>query len=80
MYSKQDLKERKSNAQNQILTGTREEQNVVLAVSESRIVVDDQFRQRIMQVLRTEEPYDEMIQTLEDPAQPNEVQVNERVY
>ena len=62
------------------MTETREEQNAVLAVSESRIIVDDQFKQRIMQVLRTEGAYDEMTQTLENPAQPNEFQINERVY
>ena len=80
LSSKQEFQEKKSNVQKQILTKTREEQNAVLAVSESRIIVDDHFKQRIMQVLRTEEPYDKMIQTLEDPTQPNEVQVNEKVY
>ena len=34
----------------------------------------------MMQFLRAEAPYEEMIQTLEDPEQPNEIQINDRVY
>ena len=47
-YSKKDLKERKSSVQQQILIETREDQNAVLAVSESRIIVDDYFKQHLM--------------------------------
>ena len=52
----------------------------MLAVSESRVQIDDQFRGKMMQFLRTEAPYEEMIQTLEDPKQPNEIQINDRAY
>ena len=62
------------------MTDQREEQNAVLAVAESSIHIDEQFKNEIMQALRTDEQYEEMIQELEDPEQPNEVQVNDRVY
>ena len=62
------------------MIGPREEQNAVLAMSESRVQIDDQFRAKMMQFLRAEAPYEEMIQTLEDPEQPNEIQINDRAY
>ena len=61
------MNEKKQYAKQQILTETKEEQNAVLAVSESSVQVDEQFKADIMQALRTEEQYEEMIQKLEDP-------------
>ena len=49
-------------------------------MSESRVQIDDQFRAKMMQFLRAGAPYEEMIQTLEDPEQPNEIQISDRVY
>ena len=80
LYSKEGMNEKKVYAKQQILTEKREEQNAVLAVSESRIQIDDQFRSEIMQALKNEDQYEEMIQKLEDPEQPNDIQVNDRVY
>ena len=62
------------------MTEQTEEQNTIWAISASRVIVDDQFKQRLMQVLRKETPYEDMIQKLEDPEQPNGIQENERVY
>ena len=67
LYSKEGMNEKKQYAKQQILTETREEQNAVLAVSESSVQIDEQFKTDIMQALRTEEQYEEMIQKLEDP-------------
>ena len=39
LYSKQDLKQMKSNGQQQILIETREDQNAVLAVSEVELLL-----------------------------------------
>ena len=61
------MNEKKQYAKQQILTETREEQNAVLAVAESSVQIDEQFKTDIMQALRTEERYEEMIQKLEDP-------------
>ena len=80
LYNTKGMREKKQYAQQQILTEARAEQSAILAISESRVQIDDQFRTEMMQVLRTEPPYEEMIQQLEDPKQPNEVQVNNRVY
>ena len=49
-------------------------------MAESNVVIDAQFKQRLMEALKKDDQYDEMIQKLEDPDQPNEIQVNERVY
>ena len=73
LYSKEGMNEKKQFAEQQLLTDQREEQNAVLAVAESSIHIDDQFRNEIMQALRIDEQYEEMIQKLEDPEQPNEV-------
>ena len=62
------------------MTEQRGQLNTVLAISASRVIVDDQFKQRLMQGLRNEAPYEDMLQKLEDPEQPNEIQENERVY
>ena len=80
LYKMERMNEKKQYAKQQVLTEQREEQNAVLAVSESRVQIDDQFKADIMQALRKETQYEEMIQKLEDPDQPNEIQVNERVY
>ena len=79
-YNKEGMNEKKQYAEQQLLTEQREEQNAVLAVAESSIYIDDQFRTEIMQALRADPQYEEMIQKLEDPKQSNEVQVNDRVY
>ena len=80
LYIKNDLKEKKQNVQQQLLTEIHEEQNAVLAMKESNVMIDDQFKKRLMEAVKNDDQYDEMIQKLEDPDQPNEIQVNERVY
>ena len=80
LYSKEGMNDKKQHAEQQLLTDQREEQNAVLAVAESSVHIDEQFRNEIMQALRADSQYEEMIQKLEDPDQPNEVQVNDRVY
>ena len=80
LYSKNDLKEKKQNVQQQLLTESHEEQNAVLGMTESNVRIDDQFKKRLMEALKNDDQYDEMIQKLEEPDQPNELQVNERVY
>ena len=48
MYSKEGRNEKKQYAEQQLLTEQREEQNAVLAVAESSIYIDDQFRTEII--------------------------------
>ena len=48
LYSKEGMKEKKAYAEQQILIESREEQNAVLVVSESRVQIDDQFRAEII--------------------------------
>ena len=62
LYSKKGMNEKKEYAKQQLLTEQREEQNAVLAVAESSIYIDDQFRTEIMQALRVDDQYEEMIQ------------------
>ena len=80
LYSKNELEEKMQNVQQQLLTEIKEEQNAVLAMTESKLMIDDQFKKRLMEALKNDDQYDEMIQKLEDPDQPKELQVNERVY
>ena len=45
LYSKEGMNEKKQYAKQQILTEQKEEQNTVLAISASRVIVDDPFKQ-----------------------------------
>ena len=80
LYRKHELKEKKQNLQQQLLTEIHEEQNAVLAMTESNVRIDDQFKKSLMEALKTDDQYDKMIEKLEDPDQPNGLQANERVY
>ena len=48
LYNTEGMREKKQYAQQQILTETRAEQSAVLAISESRVQIDDQFRTKMM--------------------------------
>ena len=48
LYSKNELKEKKQSVQQELLTEIKEEQNAVLAMTESNVMIDDQFKKRIM--------------------------------
>ena len=51
-----------------------------MVIAESNVRIDDQFKKRLMEALKNDDQYHKMIQKLEDSDQPNEIQVNERVY
>ena len=67
LYSKEEMKDKKIQVKQQILSGMRGEPHAILAVSESQVQLDDQFRSELMQALRNEDQYAEIIQQLEDP-------------
>ena len=48
LYSKEGMEEMKQYARQKILIGQREEQNTVLAISASRVIVDSQFKRRLI--------------------------------
>ena len=52
----------------------------VLAISSSAVSIDSEMRQQMMRELRNEDQYADILQTLEDPNEMNEVQVNDKCY
>ena len=70
---------RRSSMQNNKFDRTERRTKYSFGNIASRVILDDQFK-RLMQVLRNEAPYEDMIQKLEDPEQPKEIQENERFY
>ena len=63
-----------------VLSDTQSEQCTVLAVSQSSVTIDSTVRQQMMNELKNDDQYLQIIQTLENPNERNEVQVNERKY
>ena len=53
------------------------EQCAVLAVSESKVEIDADMRQRMMAKLRAEDQYSKIIERIEDPTDVNQVQIND---
>ena len=63
-----------------ILPDVQTEQCTILAVSQSSVSIDSTMKQRMMTELRNDDQYSTIIDLLEDPNQPNEVQKNEKKY
>ena len=80
LYSTTELREKRENVQQQLLAMTAKQQIAVLQVSESSVQVTNEMRQRIMQVLQTEDQYTEMLEVLQDPTQRNEWESNNKTY
>ena len=80
LYSTKELQEKKVNVQKQLLALKQEERSAVLSVAESSIQIDDSMKQRMMQVLSTEEQYSNILEQLQDPQQANECTINDRVF
>ena len=80
LYQGQDVQDQRERAIQNVLPEHNREQCTVLAVSESRIQIDAEMRQRMMTQLRTEEQYSGIIEILEDPNQDNQVQRNDKTY
>ena len=57
-----------------------EESNAVLEIAESAVHIDPQMKQRMMQLLKNEEMYADILHHLQDPTQSNELMKNENVY
>ena len=56
------------------------EQQAVLAIGESTIQIDNEMKNRMMQLVQNEEMYEDILQQLQDPTQVNEVRKNDKVY
>ena len=80
LYSKASLQDQKQRAMQCILPDVQTEQCAVLAVSQSSVSIDSTMKQRMMTELRNDDQYSTIIDLLEDPNQPNEVQRNEKKY
>ena len=80
LYNKQKLKGKQQDAIQFVAPGYNQEQCTLLTISESAISIDQGLRQQMMEQLRNEEHYSDILQKLEDPNQMNEVQVSDRTY
>ena len=80
LYNKQELREKKGNVVHQLIPVQDNEQFAVLAVSESNIQIEEGMKQRMMQVLQTDDQYAEMMIRLQDPIQANEWTINNKTY
>ena len=56
------------------------EKQAVLAIGESTIQIDNEMKQRMMQLIQNEEMYEDILQQLQDPTQANEIRKNDKVY
>ena len=80
MYKSQDVQDQKERAIQNVLSEHQRETCTVLAVSESRVMIDSEMKQRMMAKLRIEDQYSQIIEMLEDPTQANQVQKNDKTY
>ena len=80
LYSTKELQEKKVSVQNQLMAVNVHERSAVLSVAESSIQIEESMKQRMMQVLATEEQYSNILEQLQDPLQANEVTINDRVF
>ena len=56
------------------------DRNVVLAVYEHQVPLDNQFKIQLFNSLTNDDQYSEIIQKLQDPEQANEVTVDNQMY
>ena len=80
MYNKEGTRDKLKEASKQVLTTNEDPFNVVLAVSESSIHLDSQFKQNLFNSLKEDDQYRNLIQKLEDAEHPNEISVNDQVF
>ena len=81
LYSTKDMQGTGDKLQAQLTTfNSSAGSNSVLAIAESTIQIDLQMRQRMMQLLKNEDMYADILQHLQDPTQSNELVKNERTY
>ena len=81
LYNKEGTRDKLKEARQQVLTRNEEDSfNAVLAVSESNIHIDNQFKQNLFNSLKEDDQYRDLIQNLEDIAYPNEISVNDQVF
>ena len=80
LYSKSSLQDQKQRAMQFVLSDIETESNAVLAVSQSSVTIDCTMKQQMMNELRNDDQYSQIIQTLEDPNERNEVSVNDKKY
>ena len=66
LYSKEGTRDKLKEARQQILTTNEDSFNAVLAVSESSIHIDNQFKQNLFNSLKEDDQYRDLIQKLED--------------
>ena len=80
LYKSQDVQDQKERAIQNVLPEHQREQCTVLAVSESRVEINADMRQRMMAKIKAEDQYSKIIERLEDPTDVNQVQINDKSY
>ena len=81
MYSSEGDQEKIQRAQKSVLSKiSQEEGNAVLSVAQSRVRIEEDFKQRLVQGIRADEDYSEILEKLQDPAQMNEVSERGQKY
>ena len=81
LYSTADAVGKQGKTQAQLTTVLqREEAHAVLAIAESTVQIDQEMKNRMMQLLQNEEMYADILQQLQDPTQANEIRKNDKVY
>ena len=81
LYNKEGTRDKLKEARQQVLTMNEEDSfNAVLAVSESSVHLDNQFKQNLFNSLKEDDQYRDLIQKLEDAGHPNETSVNDQIF
>ena len=81
LYSKDGTRDKLKEARQQVLTMNEEDSfNAILAVSESSVHIDNQFKQNLFNSLKEDDQYRDLIQKLEDAEHPNEISVNDQIF
>ena len=81
LYKKEGTRDKLREARQQILTTNDEDSsNAVLAISESSVHMDHQFKQKLFNSLKEDDQYREIIKKLEDANHPNEIRVNDQIF
>ena len=80
LYNSAGTRDKLQEASRQVLTTNDDSLNAVLAVAESSIHLDNQFKKDLFNSLKEDDQYRDLIQQLEDKNEPNEIKVNDKLF
>ena len=80
LYSTDEMQDKKDKLQDQLTTGQRNETQMMLAIAESTVQVDQETKIQIMQYLMEEDPYADILQQFQDDRQCREIERHDKKY